>query len=303
MVDPREITEIPTVPDRPSQSHKGSFGTVIVVGGCPTMIGAPAICARAALRGGAGLVKIATSSRLLPHLIEIEPSATGIELEGTVDHHLAAMDLADPDETGVLAVGPGMGTQNRWGRLVMTLLRCRRSMVLDADGLNLLAAMGQRRPAGGPPLVLTPHPGEFRRLAEPIGIPSDPTDPSQRRAAAIQLATAHHATVVLKGNQTVVTNGKQLFLNQSGNPALATAGTGDVLTGLIASLIAQGLTVFDASVLAVHAHGLAADYWARAHGPAGLLARELADRLPDALNKLRQERGKRWKGPWAEKPS
>ena len=174
-----------------------------------------------------------------------------------------------------------MGTQGVWGRLVMALLRCRRSIVLDADGLNLLASTGHRRPSGGPPLVLTPHPGEFRRLAEPIGITLNPTDPSQRRSAAIELAMAHHATVVLKGSQTVVTNGQQVFLNQTGNAALATAGSGDVLTGLIAALIAQGLAAFDASVLAVHLHGLAADHWARAHGPAGLLARELADHLPE----------------------
>lgn len=291
----------PAPPPRPVEAHKGTFGTVIVVGGSVTMIGAPAICAAAALRIGAGLVKLATPPAILPSALTIEPGATGILLpppdgsdaeagaESLLDRQLSALDEADPDEKAVLAVGPGLGTAGSAGRLVAALLRGSRTIVLDADGLNLLAATGSARSSRGPALVMTPHPGEFRRLADTLAIAHDPTDPDQRPSAATALARAHHAVVLLKGRHTVVADdrGNRLWRNTTGNPALAAAGAGDVLTGAIAGLIAQGLTPYDAACLGAHVHGLAADRWAERHGPAGLGALELAKALPDALNELR----------------
>ncbi len=288
MADLKPICDLPTPPPRPADAHKGTFGTVIVVGGCETMIGAPALCARAALRTGAGLVKMAVPPAVLPAAITIEPSATGIGLGDDPTDAIALINQADPGGQAVLAVGPGMGQSDASGQLVHHILATPRTVVLDADGLNLLARSGKTHHADGPPLVLTPHPGEFARLARPLGITQSPTDPDQRPAAAAALAQAHHAVVVLKGRHTIITDGSRYRVNQTGNPALATAGTGDVLTGAIASLIAQGMTPFDAASLATHLHGAAADRWAMQSGPRGLRAQELADLLTEAMQEMEQ---------------
>ncbi len=287
MNEPQRITDVPAPPARPEDGHKGTFGTVIVVGGSPTMIGAPAICAAAALRSGAGLVKLAVPRDILPFALTIEPSATGVGLPvlDEIDRVVEAIDRADPEGRAVLAVGPGMGPGVReW---VMELLGGSRSVVLDADGLNALAESGTRVSGQGAARVLTPHPGEFRRLAEPFEIDDSPTDPASRPAAATRLAQAHDAVVVLKGRHTVVSDGRWLFINDTGNPAMATAGSGDVLTGVVASLMAQGMDAFPAACLAVHTHGLAADRWAERHGVSGLKAANLADELPGAFAALR----------------
>lgn len=299
--EPAGETRLPPPPSRPFDGHKGTFGTVIVVGGCPTMIGAPALCAAAALRSGAGLVKLATTQAVLPWALTIEPSATGIVLTGRVREDLRRLDAADPLHHAVLAVGPGMG--DAWPpSLVQRLLGGPRAVVLDADGLNMLARAGSAR-TGDAPLVLTPHPGEFRRLAQPLGITRDPTDPAQRVAAATALARAHRAVVVLKGRHTVVADASRHRINTTGNPALATAGTGDVLTGIIASLIAQGLAPFDAASLGTHLHGLAADDWATMHGDAGMTASELATLLPGARQRMGKPPAKQGQRQDAKTPS
>lgn len=288
--------QLPPIPDRPADAHKGTFGTVIVVGGSATMIGAPALCASAALRAGAGLVKIAAKPDVLPHAIVIEPGATGIALGDL----RAALDETDPGAKAVLAVGPGLGQSPEAAQWVKYLLRQPRAMVLDADGLNLLTRMGKARPEGGVSpdrLVLTPHPGEFSRLAAALKITLSPTDADERPRAAAALASAHRAVVVLKGRHSVIADGRRTTVNRTGNPALATAGTGDVLTGVIASLMAQGMTGYDAAVLGAHLHGLAADLWARSNGPVGLTARDLASLIPKAIAEQRKrERTPKRKG-------
>ncbi len=281
--DPTDLETVPAAPappPRPRDGHKGTFGTVIVVGGCATMIGAPAIAARAACRSGVGLVKIAAERAVLPFALTIEPSATGCVLEDA-----ASVAAADPRRAAVLAVGPGFGDGH--DELVLALLDGPRAMVLDADGLNALARSG-RAAQRAAPLILTPHPGEFRRLAEPLDIALSPTDPGERSRAAAALAQAHDGVVVLKGADTVVSDGRRVYVNQTGNVALATAGSGDVLTGVAAALLAAGMTPFDAAVLAVYAHGLAADAWSDRHGPAGLRAQDLADELPLVFKALRR---------------
>lgn len=281
--------EIPTPPARPEDGHKGTFGTVIVVGGCATMIGAPALCARAAFRAGAGLVKLALPADVLPYALTIEPGATGVSLEGDADAACEAIEQADPGGGAVLAVGPGLGQGNAQQSRVMRLLAGHRAVVLDADGLNALAAAlpDASMPATTAPRILTPHPGEFRRLAEPLGITLDPTDPAQRPDAAASLASALHAVVLLKGWHTAISDGQRYASNTTGNPALATAGSGDVLTGLVAALLAQGMGPFEAARLAAHIHGAAADRWADMHGRAGLRAADLADGIPEVLKRLR----------------
>ncbi|NJL30266.1 MAG: NAD(P)H-hydrate dehydratase, partial [Phycisphaerales bacterium] len=193
---------------------------------------------------------------------------------------------ADPQKQAVLAVGPGMGRGEAINRRVHALLQQPRRIVLDADGLNALAASGKPRPLAGensPPLVMTPHPGEFARLCEPLGIEVRCEGDEERLQAAGQLAQVHRAIVVLKGHRTVVTDGSRGYINTTGNPALATAGSGDVLTGLIAGLLAQGMSPFEATVLGVYLHGLAGDLWANQFGPVGLTATGLLDLLPKTL--------------------
>jgi NAD(P)H-hydrate epimerase len=305
------------------EAHKGTFGTVIVVGGSQTMIGAPALAAAAALRGGAGLVKVATKASILSAVLTIEPGATGIILGDDEATTLHLLDKIDPENKAVLAIGPGLGQEPNTKNLVLALLGGSRAIVLDADGLNLLAAsLTPLQPREGPgevrtadqqtdraaqsdppatshaqsfpapslrragtgPLILTPHPGEFLRLAAPLKILHSATDPATRPAAAAALARALGAVVVLKGPATIVTDGSRRYTNTTGNPALATAGSGDILTGLTAALLAQRVDPFDAAVLAVYLHGLAADLWANVHGTSGLTARDLATLLPDAFN-------------------
>ncbi len=267
------------MPERPSDGHKGTFGTVIVVGGSSTMLGAPALCATAAFRGGAGLVKIAIAAELIPAVLAIQPSATAMSPE-----ELYAMDVRS---NTVLAVGPGMGQGRDERQWVAQLLATEHPIVLDADGLNGLAEVGPGVRWGGGPRVLTPHPGEYRRLAKAWQIDLDPTDPDQRPEAAASLARACESVVLLKGRNTVISDGQRYSINTTGNPALATAGSGDILTGLIAALMAQGLNPFEAARLGAHLHGLAADQWAEQFGPSGMLAMDLADRLPTVINQIR----------------
>lgn len=258
------------------------------------MIGAPALCATAALRAGAGLVKIATWEHVLPFALAIEPGATGLMFQDDISANLRNLEQADPGNRAVLAVGPGIGQAPSAGRLVNALLAGPRTVVLDADGLNLLAASGQSPPTAdpaAPPVVMTPHPGEFQRLALALGIEQDATHSKQRSPAAVALARAHRCIVVLKGPGTVVTDVQRLYVNTTGNPALSTAGTGDVLSGVIASLIAQSMSPFDAASLGVYLHGLAADLWANQYGPSGLTARDLAKRLPEAFQRHRANCG------------
>ena len=275
----------PKLPDRPDDSHKGTFGTVIVIGGTPTMIGAPALAATAALRTGCGLVKIATFEELVPHCLTIQPSATGIVLPMSEEIDLFLEGL---DTKNILAVGPGMGQGLYQQTFVCDLMRWTGQVVLDADGLNMLASLPRKLMSPDcESLIVTPHPGEYRRLAEQLGITQSPTDPSTRPAAARELANALNAIVVLKGRETVISDGTDEVVNSTGNAVLATAGSGDVLTGAIASLLAQGMSPFDAAVAGVYLHGEAADRWAIVNGKSGLVAMDLADEIPSTMNVMR----------------
>jgi NAD(P)H-hydrate epimerase len=188
-----------------------------------------------------------------------------------------ALSLAEASD--VIAVGPGLGRSAALSQLMLGLLsRCARPMVLDADGLNNLgdasAALKQR--AG--PVVITPHPGEFARLIKAQTAQVQ----AQRRELAAALALECGIVVVLKGHATVVTDGRRLYCNTTGNPGMATAGSGDVLTGLIAALLGQGLEPFAAAQLGVYLHGLAGDLARTGVGDVGLIAADLIEYLPTA---------------------
>jgi NAD(P)H-hydrate epimerase len=281
-----KISSIPAFPLRQDTTHKGSFKTVYIIGGQTTMPGAPAMTARAVFRSGGGLVKFVADESILSQLLLLEPSATAVAISDKARNLERVLVECDPEDMGVLAIGPGMGQSPQSRYRLLSLLTSNRPMVLDADALNLLAESGQSLEPSAKSRVLTPHPGEYRRLAKAAKITLDPTVASQRLEAATELAKFHHAVVVLKGHQTIVASRTQCYINNTGNPALATAGSGDVLTGIIAALLAQGLDGFAAASLAVHLHGLAADLWVHENGPVGLLARDLADTLPRAIKTL-----------------
>ena len=288
------VRSLPELPARRREAHKGDFGRVLVVGGSRGMVGAPALAANAALRGGAGLVTVAVPEPVQLTVASLCPCATSVPLSCVASGRLAQRAvrevLASADAADVLAVGPGMGVSPPAAAVVRAVLGQSKPVVLDADGLNNLRTLegwpGLRRC----PLVLTPHPGEFARLT---GRTVERIQADRRRAAAAAAAEWAGAApagaglvVVLKGAGTVVTDGRRVFVNGTGNPGMATGGSGDVLTGLVAALVGQGMAPFEAACLGVHLHGLAGDVAAERLGEASVIATDLIDHLPAAFRRL-----------------
>jgi NAD(P)H-hydrate epimerase len=280
------VERIPTLPPRPRDSHKGRYGTVLAVAGGRGMAGAAALCGAAALRSGAGLVRVATSSEVQPVVAIFEPCYMTYPLpcdeDGLIDlgRSRAILERLIP-VASVVAVGPGLGQSDGIRQLIRFLIaETDRPLVIDADGLNALA--GQRELLGGleRPVVLTPHPGEFSRLT---GLDVAAVQSDRIQHAAAFAATSDPLVVVLKGAGTVVTDGRRYNVNPTGNPGMATGGTGDVLTGVIAALLAQHLTAFEAAQLGVFIHGLAGDIARDHHGEIGMIAGDIVDALPDAF--------------------
>jgi len=256
---------------RPRNSHKGSFGSVAILGGAAGMAGAALLAGRAALKLGAGRVHLGMLDRL-----PVDAGQPELMLRAPED----AMALAT-----TLAIGPGLGLSVQAGELLARTLDTALPLVLDADALNLLtqAAILQRKVAVRPaPTFITPHPAEAARL---LGTTVDAVQ-SDRLAAARELARRFASHVALKGCGTiVVAPDGRWFINTSGNPGLATAGSGDVLTGMLAALLAQGWPPLEALLAAVHLHGAAADACvARSGGPVGLTAGELIEPARALLN-------------------
>lgn len=291
MIDDLQIVDRPpALAPRDRQGHKGSYGKVLVVGGSGGMIGAPALAGHAALRGGAGLVTLAVPACIQKQAAGLCPCATSVPLDSP-DERLggafAAQLDAAMDKNDVLAVGPGLDTGQAQRDLIGKVLGRGLPTVIDADGLNNLVRMDGWPDLRRGPVVLTPHPGEFARLTgRSIGdIQSD------RPAAAVAAARQWGGdgdqpgplVVVLKGAGTVVTDGKRVYVNPTGNPGMATGGAGDVLTGLTAALLGQDIEPFGAAALAVRLHGLAGDLAAKALGEVSLIATDLIDYLPQAI--------------------
>lgn len=277
------MATLPRLPPRRRDAHKGDFGRVLVFAGSYGMAGAAALCANAAYRGGAGLVTLAVPESIYEPLAVMVPCAVHRPLPADAGRALAEL-ACDHD---AIAAGPGIGTSpSARGALSALLAAAACPVVLDADALNLLAAQPTLTADLRPPRILTPHPGEAARL---LGMSIDRIQ-RDRPTAARELARLHRATVVLKGAGTVVTDGSRARTNRTGNPGMATGGTGDVLTGLIAALLGQGLAPFDAAVLGVHLHGAAGDRAARRLGEVSLMATDLLDELPLAILALRRKR-------------
>lgn len=279
------IETLPGLPTRQADSNKGTYGRVLVVAGSRGMSGAAVLCGSSALRGGAGLVNVAVPESIWNQAAVGNPCYTTTPLPEEAGLIAAAaeptlIDLAD--KNNVVALGPGLGSGSGITRLVAALLgKTTTPLVLDADGLNALEGSTEplKRSA---PLAITPHPGEFGRL---IGL-SPAEVQARREELAAPFARQHQLVLVLKGHGTLVTDGSRLYRNTTGNPGLATGGTGDVLTGLIAALAAQGLGLFEAAQLGVHLHGLAGDLARDDLGEQALIATDLLTYLPRAYGKI-----------------
>jgi NAD(P)H-hydrate epimerase len=279
------IESIPKLRPRAIDAHKGDFGKVCIIAGSVGMSGAAALAGRSALRAGAGLVRVATPKSVLPIVASIEPSFTTIALPedsaGRISAKAINTILDAVSENDAVAFGPGVGISGALQSVLDALLEQEGlRLLIDADGLNNLTRIKDWPARLKAKLILTPHPGEMKRLwsalfREPL--------PSERRQQAAQLAQRTKSVVALKGAGTVVTDGEKIYINKTGNPGMATAGSGDVLTGVITALMGQGLSNFDAAVLGVYIHGLAGDIAAEKIGQVSLMATDIIGTLGDAF--------------------
>jgi hydroxyethylthiazole kinase-like uncharacterized protein yjeF len=265
------------IPPRPLASHKGSNGHVLIVAGSRGMPGAAILACLGALKSGAGLVTLATTDNVKAAAARRLPEVMTIPLSG-IRSYVRRRTIT------TLAAGPGLSVSPAVRRVVKSLLGLELPLVLDADGLNNLTARElmdpRQRRSGMTSVLITPHPGELSRL---LKVPMSKIQ-AHRSLMAQETARRLNVICVLKGHHTVVSDGKRIVINSTGNPAMATGGMGDVLTGIIAGLLAQGLTLFDAACAGVYLHGLAGDL-ARV-SDRGLLATELAAHIPQALKKI-----------------
>ncbi len=273
---------------RPSDIHKGGTGHVLVVAGSPGKTGAAAMCAMSALRSGAGLVTLGVPKSLNPVVEPLGLEVMTVPMDesktGTFSEKAGESILTLLEDKKCLGIGPGIGTETGTMSLVHQLVKeSPVPIVIDADGLNNLAnnpAILLKRKSE---IILTPHPGEMARLvnARPGDIQKD------RVGYARKFAETYNVHLVLKGARTIVAhpNG-DVYINLSGNPGMASAGMGDVLTGMVAGFIAQGYPLATAAQIAVYLHGDAGDNLADARGPFGYIASDVMDSLPEAIKRL-----------------
>ena len=290
-VDPttKRVWALPPLPERRPDSHKGDYGHVLAVAGSRGLGGAAALCAQAALRSGAGLVTCACPDSIWPQIaarvdcVMTAPLASDAE-GGLAEAALPALRTLAA-KASALCIGPGLGRGAGAVAVIRTLAAdAKAPCILDADALRALSPVQPGNPAWTAlrgRAVLAPHPGEMAGL---LGIPVGKVQ-EDRRNAAKSLAGRLGVVVVLKGHGTVVTDGLRVAVNETGNPGMATAGSGDVLAGVLAGLLAQGMAPFEAARLGAHLHGLAGDLAAREKGQHSLIATDILESLPAAFLK------------------
>jgi len=273
-------------PKRPRNSHKGMFGTAAVIGGANGMIGAPLLAARAALKLGTGCVHVGLLAENAPGVDLLQPELMLHSAKDLLRYRPLPNPLPQAGEGAnaktmfnldVFAIGCGLGTSIAAQKLLYEVLKRNAALVLDADALNLLSRHADLQDdlrSRKQPSVLTPHPGEAARLLA-CSIQEIQAD---RIAALRNLAQKFACSVVLKGADSLcATRGGKLFVNKTGNPGMSSAGMGDVLTGMIAAFIAQGMTADDAMLLAVHLHGAAGDALAEQGITIGMTASDVTE--------------------------
>ncbi len=292
-MDSYSLPSTPLLKARPIDGHKGTFGTVGIIGGSagnpggpndlkPRMIGAPALVAIGANAAGCGLVKIGTPEPILNAVLTLAPMATGLPIGVTPNGELIAADAQSvldrlASESDAIVIGPGFGTGDNIGQLVLSALklqessRCK-SVIVDADAINSLCRINGLSDQLHGNIIMTPHPGEAQRLLDALGFTGSPSGtPDERAIVCNTLADALGCIVVLKGLGTVVSDGRRSWACQHGHPCLATGGTGDILAGMIGSLAAQCVDnpetdLFISTCIAVDAHAKSGEQWATKMG-------------------------------------
>jgi NAD(P)H-hydrate epimerase len=287
-----EVLKPKGLPKRRQDAHKGDFGRVLVVAGSPGMTGAAVLASESALISGCGLVRLACAKSLNP-IFEVKLTAVmtlpvAETPNATISEKAFQTIQREVERYQSMVVGCGLSTDVSTKRLVQDIIRkLKKPLVLDADGLNAITGEPQILLDHNGSIVITPHPGEMARLvAKPV------EDVQKNRTMmASNFARAFNCIVVLKGHKTVVTDGKRVYINKTGNSGLATAGSGDVLSGMIGSFIAQGMDGFDSAVTAVYLHGLAGDLAAEELTEYSVTSEHLLKFIPKAIAKFLKEEG------------
>lgn len=276
---------------RSLNAHKRDFGHIFILAGSLRFSGAAVLCAEGALRSGAGLVTLGVPESLSRPLIKIKPkevmllslpegSSGTLSLSGyrKIKKFIEGID--------VLIIGPGLGQDKSTQSLVRKIVaKIKKPMVIDADGLNALVGhlniLRNTQYLILNTKILTPHPGEMARL---LGVSAKKIQNNRKEVAKI-FASDYNCILVLKGHKTVVADEKNVYLNPTGNPGMATAGSGDVLAGIIGALLGQGLDAFSAAKYAVYLHGLAGDLAAEEKTQLGMIASDIIEKLPEAIKR------------------
>ena len=272
-------TDFSRLPVRHATDNKGSCGKVLLIAGSQKMCGAAVLSVKAAYRSGAGLVRILTDSCNKPVILQAVPEAIVDVTDGILGKDLEKlMDWAD-----VAAIGPGIGMEAEKLEILRYVMECdKKPLILDADALNLAAAYDLPLSSYQSGMVITPHPGEMARLCKTSILEIIGNLPY----FAADFARKNHLICVLKDAGTVVSDGRERYINVSGNSGMATGGSGDVLTGIVAGLAASGMTLFEAAKLGVYLHGCAGDAAAQKRGKRSLLAGDIAESIADILKDI-----------------
>ena len=274
-----------TIINRNEDSHKGIYGRVGVIAGSKGMTGAPFLSSSSALRTGSGLVYTMVPKCIseIMQIKSVEAIVKPFEDNGDGFSKSSIKEILDYSKTlDVIALGPGLGIdQDRIELVSQILQKADCPIVLDADAINCIGENKEVLISRRPRTVLTPHMGEFSRL---IGVDIE-TIKSNREKYSMEFSKIYGVVLVLKGNKTIVCDGDNIYINSTGNAGMATAGSGDVLTGMIASLIGQGIECFKAAKLGVYLHGLAGDIVKEEKGEYGMIASDIVSSIPFAIKK------------------
>lgn len=268
---------------RKLNTNKSDYGHIFVLAGSRGLSGAGVLCASAAMRSGSGLVTLGIPESLYPVVakrvfLEVMALPLPETREKTLNLSSYQKIFDFCQKANVLAIGPGLSRNPSTQRLIRKIIsHINKPLVIDADGLNALVRHLDILPRAA---ILTPHPGEFSRL---IGKPIEYIQKNREKLAK-SFASYYNIVLVLKGHRTIVAaRGKKIYVNSTGNPGMATAGSGDVLTGIIAALLGQGLSAFEAAKTGVYLHGLAGDLAAKEKTQAGMIASDIIDKIPEAI--------------------
>ncbi|MCH5202542.1 MAG: NAD(P)H-hydrate dehydratase [Oscillospiraceae bacterium] len=281
---------------RPYNAHKGSMGCLFSVCGSYGMAGAEILSAKSALRSGVGLLKLAVVNSVYPIIAGVVPEAVYIPLEGNAKGTFSRSNikeiLKNAQKSSAILVGCGLGVNNDTKEVVTAILNFakenRKPILIDADGINCISKHihllknFKDKDSCDFNIVLTPHLGEMSRLTS-LAVKEIETDP---KAAAEAFSKEYGVITVLKGADTIVTNGEQTYISFAGNPGMATGGSGDVLAGIIASLMAQGYSPLESSAMGVFIHGTAGDYACHSLGEISMLPRDIIDFLPNVFKNI-----------------